>query len=434
MALNSYDIIYLLSNTFGTYTIFKFMSIFFDRSKTNKNHEAISYIMYFFIIGTIHIFYSTPLVNLISNLVLFYLLTLNYSSTWKSKITAVVYIYTILLSVETVTILMSSFLNLNKFFKGADIQLIMALINSKILSYVVVLVVSNFKMVKRKMNISKLHWSAIFIIPIGTLFSTFMLMTEANDENFLYIFISIGILFSINIFIFYLYDVLVRYYQEKLDKQLLQQQNNAYIKQLEIIAQSQYNMQLLRHDIKNHILVLQSFLEKKNAEEGLSYIKGILDNVNYSKEYARSGNNAIDSIINYKIEEARKHNIHVELKLNIPERLYIKPFDLCVVIGNLFDNAIEATSKLEDNRRIEVSFELDRNVLYVSFNNTYDGKLLYKGSKLSSTHEESENHGFGLSSIEKAIKKYNGTMGIQHTDDIFSVDLLIYNILEHEIL
>jgi len=429
MGLNSYDIIYLLSNTFGTYTVFKFMNVFFDRNRTNKNIEAISYIMYFFIIGAIHIFYNTPIVNLLANLVLFYILTLNYSSTLKSRLAAIVYIYTILLSVETVTILISSAVNINKFSKGVDIELIMALINSKILSYVVVLALSNFKMVKSRINIPRLHWIAVFVIPIGTLFSTFILMTEADNNNFIFIFLSIGILFAINIFIFYLYDALMKSYQEKMDKQFLQQQNNAYIKQFEIIARSQQNLQLIRHDIKNHIFILQSFLEKNNTEEGLSYLQSVLDSMYYSKEYAKSGNNTVDSILNYKVDEAEKHNIKVDLVLNIPEKLSIKPFDLCVVIGNLFDNAIEATSKLDENRRIEISIELDRNILYINFNNTYDGNLVYKENRLYTTHEDIENHGFGLISIENAIEKYNGDITIEHTERNFNVSLLMYNII-----
>ena len=94
-------------------------------------------------------------------------------------------------------------------------------------------------MLKEKNNITVLNWLAVFLIPICTLFSTYIFMTEMSGYNFLQIFISISILFAINIFIFYLYDFLMKYYKEKTDKEILILQNNAYMKQLSIIKQSQ---------------------------------------------------------------------------------------------------------------------------------------------------------------------------------------------------
>ena len=76
---------------------------------------------------------------------------------------------------------------------------------------------------------------------------------------------------------------------------------------------------------------------------------------------------------------------------------------------------------------IKASVELDGNILYISISNSFDGKLLYKASKLKTTNKEKENHGFGLSSVKKDIGKYNGTINIHHTDTMFYADTLMYN-------
>lgn len=76
---------------------------------------------------------------------------------------------------------------------------------------------------------------------------------------------------------------------------------------------------------------------------------------------------------------------------------------------------------------IKASIELDRNILYISISNPFDGKLFYKAGKLKTTNKEKKNHGFGLSSVQKAISKYNGTINIHHTDRMLYVDMLIYN-------
>lgn len=200
--LDSYDIIYLLSNTFGTYTIFKFMTFFFETDTANKKIEFISYVFYYLTIAIIYIIFNDPTINLISNLILFFLLTLNYPSSLKSRLVAIVYIYAILLSVEVLVVFGLRFINLNQLSDNADIELITSLICTKIFSYMVMLALSNFKMITNDIYIPPIHWIAIVLIPIGTMFSTFMLITIETQYKIQLILISISILFIINVFVF----------------------------------------------------------------------------------------------------------------------------------------------------------------------------------------------------------------------------------------
>lgn len=425
--LDSYDIIYLLSNVFGAYTIFKFMCIFFERHETNKKVEFITYVLYYIVIGAIYITFDNPAVNLCANLIFFFLLTFNYSSTWKLRLIAVSFIYAILLYVEASVVLGLRFINLNRFTADADIELIIALLSSKMISYIVVLALSTSKMIKNEIKISPMHWLAIITIPSSTSLSTFMLITANTGYRLSLILMEISILFFINIFVFYLYDALIKSYHEKMEKELLYQQNNAYIKQFDIINRSQENIKILRHDLKNHMSVLQALIEKNDSIEALQYMHSIFNFINCGDEYVKSGNTEVDSILNYKMHEAQKRGIEVYMNLSIPEKLNIKPFDLSIVLGNLLDNAIEAASKLGKEKVIKASVELDRNILYISISNPFDGKLLYKAGKLKTTNKEKENHGFGLSSMKKAIGKYNGTINIHHTDTMFYADVLMYN-------
>lgn len=425
--MDAYDIIYLLTSIFGTYTIYKFMSIFFDRNEINKNLDWIVYISYFLLIAAIHIIFAIPIINVLSNIILFFLITALYSSSLKLRITAVVYIYAILISVETITIVMFSLLDLNKYMPSINVELISSLIVSKILSYTVILVISNFKMLKSGIKISPFHWGAVVSIPFGTMFSTFILMSESNDDNFILIFISIAILFIINFFVFYLYDILLQSYQEKMEKNLLKQQNNAYIKQLKMISESQENMKIIRHDIKLHLSTLQGLIEKGNDDVALDYIKKAYNLTSYKNEYAKSNNAELDSILNYKLYEANKIGIEVSLNLNVPEKLNFQPIDIVIIIGNLIDNAIEAASKLEGSKKIEVSIEFSRNVLYISVINPFNGEISLSNKELKTTREDKANHGLGLQSVKKSLEKYDGTISLSHTDGEFCAVVLLYN-------
>lgn len=424
---NNVTIVYLITNVFGTYTVFRFMAIFFDRSETDKRMELISYIMYYFVNSLLFIAFHNPALNVASNLVMFFLLTYNYESTLKTRLIATVSTYTVLMTMETVVVLIMEYFNISVITQDKDMAVISGMISIKIMSYIVMLFISNFKMVRNNINVSYLHWLSIFVIPAGTLVSALMLITEVHSENIPGMLVSIVILFVINVFVFYFYDALMRSYDEKMDKVLLQQQNSAYLKQLEIINQSQENLRVLRHDIKNHVMSLKSLIEREDCKGVSDYLDTLTDYINYSGEYSKTGNAEIDSIINYKMDKAKIYGIKTEISLSIPEKLNIRPFDLSVVFGNLLDNAIEGASRSKTEKIVKVSAELENNVLYMNIANSYDGRLSYKNGKLETTNEDRQRHGLGLVSVRRSLENYNGTMSIRHSKDMFYVDVLIYN-------
>ncbi|MDD3172881.1 MAG: ATP-binding protein, partial [Herbinix sp.] len=132
------------------------------------------------------------------------------------------------------------------------------------------------------------------------------------------------------------------------------------------------------------------------------------------------------SILNYKLQNAKANGIKATIEAKIPEQLNVKSFDIAIIMGNLLDNAIEAVSKLENDKEITIRINFRKNTLYIHVNNTYNGTVLYKNNKISTSQTDKSHHGIGLNNIEEVIKKYNGTMEIHHTSNNFIVDILIY--------
>ncbi len=421
---NSYVAVYLITNMFATYTLYRYMCIFFDRKDVDKRQEFLSYSLYFCINSFLYLTFNKPALNIASNLIMFFLLTYNYQSTTKTRLIAVVLIYMILMTIEVLVMLILQNYGITV-TSGNDAALITGLISIKIISYIFMLFMSNFKMINNEIKVSNIHWLSIFIIPVGTLILVLIMISMDYDSNVTGTIISIMILLIINVFVYYFYDELMKSYQSKIEKTLLQQQNNAYLKQLEIINQSKENIKTFRHNVKNHALTLKYYIDNHDRDGAIKYLDNIFEFINYSKEHAKSGNFEIDSLINYKMDLAEKNNIKAEVYLAIPHKLNINPFDLNIVIGNLLDNAIEAALKAE-NKFINISIELDRNVLYISISNSYDGRLKLIKNKLVTT-KDNDNHGIGLSSVQNSIEKYNGTMNIHYDERVFYVDVLMYN-------
>ncbi|WP_313133939.1 sensor histidine kinase [Anaerocolumna sp.] len=423
--MNNYDYVFLISNVLGTYTVFKFISIFFERTKEKRIFEIPSYIVYFLVSSYVHLVIHIPIITFITNITSFFLLTFNYKANFKRRIISTIYMYVILMTVELVMVVLTGYIDLSIFSVDSQYSSIAGIMCIKLFSYIIVLIIQNYKNIKKGIDVPNGYWLSLFIIPFGTLYVTFLILESNNLSNYRIV-ISISILLIINIVAFYLYDVLNSVYEDKIEKALLKQQNNYYHKQFEIIDNSYKNMKSVRHDIKNHLSIIESYIYKDDAEKAINYIQNILNSSYDEQELARSGNFDFDSILNYKLQNAKSKGIEVIVEAKIPQKINIESFDIAIIIGNLLDNAFEAVSKLSNDKKINIRLNYRKNTLYIHVNNTFDGTVFYKDDQIISTHKDKENHGIGLKNIEKAIKKYNGTMEINHTNNNFTVDIFLY--------
>lgn len=425
MALDIHDYIYLITGIFGTYTTYKFMEVFFDTSEANNKIEFFSYIMQYIIVSTLFLTLNIPIVTLLANISLYFVITFNYKSTLKDRIISTIFIYMILIAIESIIVLLSGYLDFSIFSKNPQYSSIMGLVIIKIISYIVALTMGGYKDIKKGIDIPTIYWLSIFLIPLGSLYITIILL-ESLNLNIYGIVSCIIILFSINIIAFYLYDALNKAFKDKIEKLALEEQNKYYQRQIEIINSSYENIKSLRHDMKNYLISLKGYIEKEEKEKTIDYILKFHNGLYERKEFSRSGNMEIDSILNYKLQEARSKGILISLESKIPSNINASPLDMVVILGNLLDNAIEASSKVENDRRIDIGIKYKNNILFIFISNTFNGSIIYEGDKIKTIKEDKENHGIGLNNIENILKKYNGTMKIYHTENNFNVDILMY--------
>jgi sensor histidine kinase regulating citrate/malate metabolism len=134
----------------------------------------------------------------------------------------------------------------------------------------------------------------------------------------------------------------------------------------------------------------------------------------------------IDSILNFKIQEAAQQKIKIALDLSIPEKMSIASFDLAIILGNLLDNAIEAVAEMEKERQIKTKINYDKGRLIILVENPYQGERVKVGNQYLTTNKESSQHGLGLENVKSVLQKYDGTMDITQRGNIFSVSLLLF--------
>jgi hypothetical protein len=148
MQFGLYEGVYLITGIFGAYVIYRFVAMFFNKRRTSAKVELLSYAAYFLIVNSFYLFINIPIIMMIVNLTALFLISFNYESTIKNRILSAVLIYLILLSVETIVVLLSGYFS-TQIYSTNNYSSVTGIIFCNILSYLVVLILNNFKNIKK---------------------------------------------------------------------------------------------------------------------------------------------------------------------------------------------------------------------------------------------------------------------------------------------
>ena len=183
----------------------------------------------------------------------------------------------------------------------------------------------------------------------------------------------------------------------------------------------------LWHDFQNHLLAIQALNESGDREGADRYVKELNESISTSKLAPKTGCNPVDLLLYKKQEQAAEQGINLRLGIQCKlGRMGFAGYDLCSVIGNLLDNALEAVADITDEDRIiELELKQQQGMLLITCNNPYRGQLKGTNGMLLTTKKDKGNHGIGLSSIRQVCRKYQGTMEIQTEDGMFRVHILL---------
>ena len=180
-----------------------------------------------------------------------------------------------------------------------------------------------------------------------------------------------------------------------------------------------------RHDYRNHIQIMKVLAANGDMDALKAYLDELDTDLNTVDTVVKTGNPMADAILNSKISLARSRNIPTQVDAHIPVKLKMSELDLCCVIGNLFDNAIEASLALPpEERLIRVYMDMKGTQLYLSFTNfTAQGKREKRDGRFLTT--KGEGHGFGLVRIDAIVERLEGYLSRNSEDGAFTTEILI---------
>lgn len=180
------------------------------------------------------------------------------------------------------------------------------------------------------------------------------------------------------------------------------------------------------HDMKYHYLLIEKYLKNNEINDALNYIHSMIKEIDCLQKNHYSGINEIDCLLSNKITYAKKFNIQIILNLNV---LFnpIKDYEICILLGNLLDNAIEAVQSLENTqKKIYLNMRTENSMFILKITNPYKGARNISDGHYLTTKSDKTIHGFGLDSVKNILNSYGGKLEIVDDGNTFCVMAIIF--------
>lgn len=305
---------------------------------------------------------------------------------------------------------------------------------SKIMLLIFVRIIKIMKKQTDYKYISLRDWIINILISMSSIYIiySFYLETYLNDtyNNRIAVMLSTLLILLINILSFNMLNRIAKDFE-------IIHTNTIYKNQIEFLTarvnsrrEISSEMQKNIHDFNNHLLCIKEYAEKENYKKIIDYInllQGYKGENTFFKKY--SGNEIIDYIISEKINIAKQKGITILIDLSIPDTFQCSDFDICIILTNAIDNAIEALSDIDTkvDKNINLIMRYTKSSLYICVTNPCLKPINFTSDgTLQTTKKSSFGHGIGLSSIQKAANRYNGLVRTNIENDIFKLEIILY--------
>lgn len=190
------------------------------------------------------------------------------------------------------------------------------------------------------------------------------------------------------------------------------------------LQKHQQELRHINHDIKSHTRTIVSLVKSGQYDEVVEYAYSLQNTIaSMTTPVTNCDNLLVNALLNDKLGKAKQDGVELRLCVMIPPVLVINNVDICILLGNLLDNAAEACEQMDrgEKRFIDVDIRLSSGILCINVSNTYSGQVTYRKSTYLSTKENNGFHGIGLSNVRQVVSKYGGRLEISHENGVFSV-------------
>ena len=411
-------VIYLVVNFMAINITVRFAECFLKNNIRSRRWRSGGIVIYWLINSLVYLFLQNDTCNLLTSIggVIFIVL-IAYNGSILKRIMAAILALSMRMASETIIWYIFTPAD-----PGSQSKLMMNIVS--VLMYLgLQLLVDHFCHLKKGDLASEKYYLLIMVFPFLSIWFIYLLFADkVNDSLVLF-----GILFIIlilNFFLFYLYNKIYELGKEKYEKQLLKEEIQMYARRFETMQQSRDKIRALRHDLLHHLQMLQHFALTGNTEQLVDYIGRMNEQIELATRGVNTGNDALDAILDFIIEKAKREGAAITVKSSIPKKEFISIYDINILLSNLLDNAIEGVKGCSD-KEIHLNIKTEQGLLCICVENQYDG-ILYQEENRYLTSKNEDGHGIGIQNVSDIVDKYHGIMKIETENHIFKVNLILY--------
>ena len=299
---------------------------------------------------------------------------------------------------------------------------------SKLIMFVIIKIVGLFS-VKSDVKISGGIYTLLMTLPVATGMVVYVLAEFAYESMATSLLamstIAAILLIAANILVFYLFEHHIKLTDSRNKEQLIKQQLEYNVNYYKELAHRQQITNKTMHDLKNQLFALREIL-KENPKDGTERINDICEDVLASYSLRFTGIEAVDALITSKVQTMEEHGIKFSNSIYISMENTLDVFDLCVLLGNLLDNAIEANQKVEiKDRYISLNIIQQFDFLSINIRNAVNENVKIDKTGIATTKKNKELHGFGLQSVKEIVNKYNGNYTFRQEQNNFETIIMV---------
>lgn len=254
-------------------------------------------------------------------------------------------------------------------------------------------------------------------IQLASISVCYVVQCHAADKDFPdYMAFFMAVLLFVNIMIVFYVEALRKNEKEKYLAELTEQHYHLQIEYYQQLLEKQQETKALWHDIKKYTAAMQAVAAQNDSEQLRQIAQAAEDAYERVKDISAVGNPVVDALLNQYLRSANENQIQVLLDITIPEVLAISTLLLSVVIGNTFDNAIEACRLIAPEKRvIHLQLRKQNRILFYSIENPYiDAVTQLRVGK---------HHGYGLKNVERAVNQNNGNFQVEKSKGLFVIQI-----------
>lgn len=422
-------ILYFFLNIFDMYLNYMLLNSYFEKKEWLSSRKLFLLVVSITVLGIGIKSYmeSAPVNFLVGTVSVLLLCLLCFDGQTKVMITCISFYFFLWLCLDTlvgVGIIRGMGIKADSILKEANLQEL-AFFIYVFLKFIVV------QFIRKRRNHSllegegKLHLIQMVIPLVSCIGIVYLLDHEIKYSSHSSVSVYMMIVFCvINVIQYYVFEELNKLQYEHIEDMRVGQlykYKDDYYQELE---KHQLEIRTIRHDLKNQLIILKTYLDKNDYQLAQLEVNTILQDVIKLESCQFTANQIVNALLNAKYKQACESNIQCDFTVSLPERLNMSDRDLVILLGNLLDNCIEACQKVEGERKFSLNILYNNSAIIIHSRNNTDGQV--KGIVTRKINKAE--HGLGLKSIRAIVSKYRGNVDLNIEDHAFYTNIILWDV------